>query len=158
MILVTLGTQDKPFNRLLEEIQRLIDIGVIKDEVIVQAGCTKFKSKDMQIFDLIPMEEFDNLIKKCDILITHGGVGSIITGLKNNKLVIAVARHKEYKEHVNNHQEQILKNFESMGYIIAVYDIKRLEDALEKVKTFKPNTYESNTMNMINLVKKCIDE
>ena len=81
MILVTLGTQDKKFYRLLDAIQKEIDSGLIKDTVVVQAGYSKnYKSEDMQIFDLIPIDDFDKLVKKCDILITHGGVGSIITG------------------------------------------------------------------------------
>ena len=42
----------------------------------------------MKIFDLIAMDEFDELIKKCNLLITHGGVGTITTGLRNNKKVI----------------------------------------------------------------------
>ena len=61
MILVTLGTQDKSFSRLLSAIQKQIDLGIIKDKVVVQAGCTKFESKDMEIFDLIPMDDFDKL-------------------------------------------------------------------------------------------------
>ena len=77
----------------------------IKEKVVVQAGCTKYESKNMEIFDLIPMEKFDDLIKSCDLLITHGGVGSIITGLKNNKKVIAAARLEKYKEHTNDHQK-----------------------------------------------------
>ena len=90
MILVTLGTQDKQFYRLLEAVQKQIDNGRIKEKVVVQAGCSSnFDSKDMEIFDLIPMDEFDKLISECDILITHGGVGSIITGVKNNKKAVA---------------------------------------------------------------------
>ena len=85
MILVTLGTQDKEFKRLLDIIEDAIENDIIKEEVVVQAGSTKYDSKNMKIFDVIPMNEFDKLMKKCDILITHGGVGSIITGLKNNK-------------------------------------------------------------------------
>ena len=53
MILVTLGTQDKTFPRLLKIIQEQIDKGNIKDKVIVQAGNTKFESKDMEILGLI---------------------------------------------------------------------------------------------------------
>ena len=41
MILVTLGTQDKSFSRLLEQIDKEIKKGNIKEKVIVQAGCTK---------------------------------------------------------------------------------------------------------------------
>ena len=65
MILVTLGTQDKSFTRLLDAIQKQIDLGNIKDKVIVQAGCTKYNSKDMQILDLIPYDEFEKYIKEC---------------------------------------------------------------------------------------------
>ena len=63
MIFVTLGTQDKSFERLLRDIQKQIDLGNIKEKVVVQAGFTKFDSKDMEIFDLIPMDDFDKLIE-----------------------------------------------------------------------------------------------
>ena len=42
------------------------------------------------------MDDFDKLIKQCDLLITHGGVGSIIAGLKNNKKVIFSAKDQEF--------------------------------------------------------------
>ena len=58
MILVTLGTQDKPFVRLLEMVQQLIDEKIIDQKVNVQAGYTSFSSKDMNIFDYIDMDKF----------------------------------------------------------------------------------------------------
>ena len=122
MIFVTLGTQDKPFTRLLEAIQKQIDAGVIKDKVIVQAGYTKFESDDMKIYELINMDEFDKLIKECDILITHGGVGNILTGLKYNKKIIAAARLEKYGEHTNDHQLQIVDKFADEGYILKLSD------------------------------------
>jgi UDP-N-acetylglucosamine transferase subunit ALG13 len=157
MILVTLGTQDKPFKRLLIAIQKEIDNGNIKDDVVVQAGCTKFESDQMKIFDLIPTDEFSDLVKKCDILITHGGVGSIITGLKNNKKVIAAARLKKYAEHTNDHQLQILENFDKEKYIIYLKDINKLSESIKKAKSFKPRKYTSNTHNMIDLLENYIN-
>ena len=157
MILVTLGTQDKPFNRLLEEIERQIEKGNIKDEVIVQAGCTKFKSKYMKIFDLLPTSEFNKLIKKCDLLITHGGVGSIIEGLKNGKKIIGVARLKKYKEHTNDHQIQLINNFTEEGYIIGLTEFETLDDALKKVKSFKPKKVEKKEHKMIKIIEDFID-
>ena len=82
MILVTLGTQDKSFHRLLEEIDRLIQKKVIQDRVVVQAGDTKFESKRMEIFDLLPMDEFESYMEEGDLVITHGGIGSLLTALK----------------------------------------------------------------------------
>lgn len=157
MILVTLGTGDKPFPRILEALEQEIENGKIKDEVIVQAGCTKFESKYMQIFDLIPMDELNNLIKKCDILLTHGGVGSITMGLKNNKKIIGVARLKKYGEVANDHQLQILDNFSDAGYILHLKNLKDLPKYITKAKSFKPKKYKSNTKNMIALLENYID-
>ena len=52
MTLVILGTQDKVFPRLLEAIEKQIELGNLKGEVVVQAGSTKFESKYMKIFDV----------------------------------------------------------------------------------------------------------
>ena len=147
MIFVTLGTQDKPFIRLLAAIQKQIDNGNIKDKVIVQAGYTKFESKDMEIYDLINMDEFDKLIKDCDVLITHGGVGNILTGLKYGKKIIAAARLSEYGEHTNDHQLQIIDKFTDEGYILKLDDFDELDKVLTKAKKFKPRKYISNTKN-----------
>lgn len=157
MILITLGTQDKQFKRLLDMVQEEIDKGNITDKVIVQAGYTKYESKDMEIFDLIDRDKFADLISKCDILITHGGVGSIITGLQNNKKVIVVPRLAKYNEHVNDHQKQITDNFSKVGYILPVYEDDNLGDVLKKVDKFKPKKYKSNTNNMIKLIEDYID-
>ena len=150
MIFVTLGTQDKPFNRLLDAIQREIDNGNIKDEVIVQQGSTKYDSKDMKFLNLLPINEFDELVKSCDLLITHGGVGSILTGLYKGKKIIGAARLKEYGEVTNNHQLQLLGGFEEKGYILNLANFDDLGEVLKKVKKFKPKPFSSNNEVFIN--------
>ena len=157
MILVTIGTQDKEFKRLLDIIEDAIENDIIKEEVVVQAGSTKYDSKNMKIFDVIPMNEFDKLMKKCDILITHGGVGSIITGLKNNKKIIAMARLKIYKESANDHQLQIIDNFSKEGYLLKL-DNNNLAEVLNEAKHFKPQKFISNTDNMIKLISDYISK
>lgn len=157
MILVTLGTQDKPFKRLLDAVQKQIDNGKIKDKVIVQAGYTHYESDEMEIYDLITYEEFDALIKKCDILITHGGVASILNGIRNNKKVIAAARLKKFGEHTNDHQLQIIDDFSKEGYILKLDDFDKLDIALEKAKKFIPKKYVSNTDNFIKEIENFID-
>lgn len=158
MILVTLGTQDKEFTRLLKAIDKQIEKKNIREKVIVQAGHTKYESKNMEIFDLIPTEELDKLVEECDLLITHGGVGSILSGIKNNKPIIAAARLKKYKEHTNDHQKQIINEFESRGYILELRDFNKLDKMLEKAKKFKPKKFVSNTDNFVNNIENYIEE
>lgn len=158
MILVTLGTQDKTFVRLLDEIDKLINKGIIQDKVIVQAGFTKYSSDNMEIFDLIPQDEFNNLMSKADLVITHGGVGNIISALEKNKKVIAVPRLAKYGEHINDHQTQIIAKFNDLGYIIGLQDVDELDRAIKEVKKFNPQKFVHDNSKMLSLVSKLIDE
>ncbi|EXY97923.1 glycosyltransferase family 28 C-terminal domain protein, partial [Bacteroides fragilis str. 3998 T(B) 4] len=36
------------------------------------------------------------------------------------KTIIAIPRLKEFGEHINNHQLEIVANFRSLGYILSV--------------------------------------
>ena len=157
MILVLLGTQNNSFHRLLEKIQENINSGNIRDDVIVQKGYTKFESKDMKLYNQLPLDEISELIDKADLVITHGGVGSIISAIEKEKKVIAVPRLKEYKEHVNDHQLDIIRSFSDSGYIIGLNSIEELENALEKAKHFKPKKYVKNTGNILSIVQNFID-
>lgn len=160
MILVTLGTQDKAFTRLLKCIDKEIMNGNIQDEVIVQAGYTlsHYKSLNMKMFDLIDRDSFAKLVRDCDFLITHGGVGSILNGLKAQKKVIVCPRLSKYKEHINDHQVQITENFSQEGYIIPYYESDSLQEILNKIQDFKPKKYISNTEHIVKIIEDFIDK
>ncbi len=158
MILVLLGTQDKPFNRLLDAILKEINKGNIKDKVIAQIGSTVFESDKIKTFDFIDKQEIKELICKAKFIITHAGVGTITDCIRENKKVIVVPRIKKYGEHTNDHQLEITKEFALKKYVLPVYDVKNLSKALKEIKDFKPNKYESNNDNFKELVKGYIDK
>ena len=157
MILVLLGTQNNSFKRLLEEVQKNIDNGNIKEKVIVQKGFTKFESKDMEMYKELPSEKINKLIEQANIVITHGGVGSIISSITRGKKVIAVPRLKKYKEHVNDHQLDIINSFNDNGYIIGIHCVEELGEVLTKIKSFVPKKYIQNTGKVINIIENFID-
>lgn len=158
MILVLLGTQNNSFHRLLEEVEKNINDGTIVDDVVVQSGYTKFSSDKMKIIDLMSSDELGKYQNEANLIITHGGVGSIISSLKKEKKVIAVPRHHEYGEHVNNHQEDIVKIFNDEGYIIGINDVKDLKKAIIKSKNFVPKKYECDNSLMLKTVSDFIDK
>lgn len=157
MILVLLGTQNNSFHRLLEEIQKNIDNGNIKEEVIVQKGYTKFESKNITTYTQLPTDKFEKMIDRADLVITHGGVGSIITAIEKNKKVIAVPRLKKYKEHVNDHQLDIIKSFDEKGYIIGLNSVQDLGNALNRVQEFEPKQYVKNTGSILEILENFIE-
>ena len=156
MILVTLGTQDKGFDRLLKAIDREIKKGTITDRVVVQAGYTEYQSDKMEIFDMIDKEALEKLTQEADLIITHGGVGSILTALSYGKTIIAVPRLKKYKEHTNDHQKQIVNRFAKEGYILAAKDLSQLDKMIEKAKTFHPKKYRSNRDQFLQVIDQYI--
>ena len=157
MVLVLLGTQQNEFIRLLQKIEELIDSEIIKDRVVVQAGYTKYQTNKMEIFDIISKEKLDKLVDDADIIITHGGIGSIIMSLEKHKKVIAVPRLHEFNEHVNDHQKQIVRVFSEKGYLIGIQNVDDLSEALEKIKIFEQKEYKKNNQNILNIIENFID-
>lgn len=158
MIFVTLGTQDKKFDRLISYIDELVNVGIIKEEVIIQSGCTKVSNKKIKSFKQLSYSKMLDYFNKCDILITHGGVGSITDALSMGKKVIAVARKKIYKEAVNDHQVEIIDAFVREGYILSADSKEELAEELKRIRNFKGKKYILNTDNFIKKLEIYMDE
>lgn len=142
MIFITLGTQDKHFDRLLKAVYKL----ETDEKIVAQIGSTEFKSSKpedkFEIHKFLSNEEFEKYMDEARVVITHAGVGTIIYGLKKHKKMIVAARLKKYGEHVNDHQLQILQTFASEGYIIPLENFDDLPKLLEM--EFTPKEWKSN--------------
>lgn len=153
-----LGTQNNSFHRLLEEIEKLIVKKQIQEEVVVQAGYTKYETENMKVFDLIPKQKLEKCKKKQTLLL-HMVVQALLSRLyKKEKKIIAVARRHEYGEHVNNHQEEIVDLFDQKGYIIGINQVSDLENAMKKIPDFKPKKYQSNNQKMLKIIEEFIEK
>lgn len=152
MIFVTLGSQKFQFNRLLKEIDRLLEEGKITDGVFAQIGYSDYKPKNYEYKEFLDREEFNKIMSKCDKVITHGGTGAIIGAVKNKKKVIAIPRLSKFGEHVDNHQIQIVEEFHKMKFILSVKDMQELEKNIYELEDFKSKEYVSNTKNIIEFI------
>lgn len=138
MIFVTVGTHEQGFERLIRKMDELVKDKKVNEKVIIQNGYTAYKPKSCKWFKFITPQQFDQMCKKSDLIITHAGVGSIMTALKFSKTTIVVPRLKKFGEHRDDHQLQITKELEKQGKILAVYDIDDLEKTISKAKNRKP--------------------
>lgn len=153
MILVTLGTQKQPFTRILD----IIEKSSIDEEIIVQAGHTKYQSKKMKIFNFINYEEMNDLVEKADVIITHGGTGSIVGPLKKGKKIIAIARLKKNGEHVDDHQNQIVEMFAEVGYILKYAEGDDIEKLVKEIKQKEMLKFNSNSEKFIQKIEQEIE-
>ena len=158
MIFVTLGSQKFQFNRLLMELDKLLEEKKICNDIFAQIGYSDYKPKNYEFKEFLDREQFAEFMDKCDTVITHGGTGAIVGAVKRDKKVIAVPRLAKFGEHVDDHQLQIIDQFTNMNFIVGVKDTNEIYEALELLKTMKFKKYISNTENIINEIEKYINQ
>lgn len=158
MFFITLGSQKFQFNRLLKEIDMLIEKKEINEEVFAQIGYSDYKPKNYKYEEFMDREEFQKRMEQARVVITHGGTGAIITALKNDNKVIAIPRLSKYGEHVDDHQIQIVETFEKKNIIEAVYETENLKKSLDNINKKEFQKYVSNTQVIIDSIEKNINE
>lgn len=156
MIFVAVGTQKFQMNRLLIGIDNLISAGTIDTDVYAQSGNSTYKPKGYKSMPFLTKQEFDEKISECELLITHGGVGTIVSGLKQNKTIIVVPRLEKYKEHVDDHQLQIADSFTKLGYILKCEEMEDLAATIKKAKSYNFSTYKSERGKMLKYLDEYI--
>lgn len=133
MIFATVGTHEQPFDRLLEEIDRLKETGIILEDVIIQTGYSTYEPRYCEWHKLLPYDDMVKHVEHARIVITHGGPASFIMPLQIGKIPVVVPRQYEFHEHVNNHQVEFTKAVkERYGNIIPVYNISELADVIAR--------------------------
>ena len=158
MIFVTVGTHEQPFNRLIEEIDRLKQESVITDEVQMQTGYCTYEPKYCKWEAFFPYKKMQELVQKADIVITHGGPSSFIMPLQYGKIPIVVPRQAKYQEHINDHQRQIINNFYQEQYLLKFDEGDNLGKIISEAKDFVPRKFISNNQNFVKMIEKFIDE
>ncbi|HEM6089887.1 TPA: multidrug MFS transporter [Streptococcus suis] len=120
MIFVTVGTHEQPFNRLLEEIDRLKKDGVLTDDVFIQTGFSTYEPKYCSWKKFLSYSEMEEYMSKATIVITHGGPATFMGSISKGKRTIVVPRQKKYGEHINDHQIEFCKKIVKKGFELTV--------------------------------------
>lgn len=158
MIFVTLGSQKFQFDRLLQEIDRLIEDGVITQPVFAQTGHSTYIPRHYETQAFMDRDAFAEKMQLSDTVITHAGTGAIIGAVKKGKKTIAVPRLAKYGEHVDDHQLQIVEQFAEMDLLEPCWDVADLEKAYSTAleKTYVP--YVSNTQTIIADIESYLEK
>ena len=160
MIFVTVGTHEQPFNRLLKEVDNLIENGVIKDEVFAQIGYSDYVPKHYKYSKFLDYTEMQNYFLRANVVITHGGPSSFMEAIKLKKTPIVVPRQEKFNEHVNNHQLDFCKELERRNFpIVVIEDINDLAGKFKNLNGFlNSNKFAFNNEKfceeLTNLIKK----
>ncbi len=130
MILLSVGTQ-LPFDRLT----RTVDAWAARNRIVdifAQIGPACYRPVAMPYVDFMEPDLFRRLQEDCSLMISHAGMGSIITAMELGKPIIIMARDHRRKEHRNGHQFSTLKQFANVPGVYPCTSEDELNALLER--------------------------
>ena len=131
MILVVVGISRLPFDRLLGALHALS----ADERLVIQSGVSSGGPAHAEYFGYLPFNDLVALITRARVVVTHAGVGSMMTTLAEGKRPIVVPRLKRFGEAVDDHQLVLARRLAREGVVTVVEDIADLAGAIAAADT-----------------------
>jgi UDP-N-acetylglucosamine transferase subunit ALG13 len=133
LILVTVGTNEARFDRLLSAV---VDLRIEEPFLVQHGHSSPIGPANATLVDFLPFEDMVDAIREARAVITHAGVGSVMVALANGKRPIVVPRRRAFHEAVDDHQFQLGRRFAAEDLVTFVESPSSLgEVILERSKT-----------------------
>jgi UDP-N-acetylglucosamine transferase subunit ALG13 len=101
LIFITVGLQ-LPFDRLIKALDQYAETA--KEECFAQIGDGRYLPTNMPWKRALSPIEFDEIIPKARLIVSHAGVGTILAAQRNAKPIVIFPRQAALAEHRNDHQ------------------------------------------------------
>lgn len=115
---ISLGNSHQSFERLLKKVEEFID--ELPKPILIQRGHTEFSSKKAEIIRFMDMSAFESAINSHSLIILHGGAGSIIQAVSQQKVPVVMARRRISNEHIDDHQIEFVAKLSSQELIVSL--------------------------------------
>lgn len=131
MIFVTVGTQE-PFDRLIAAVDTFAP-QLNNLPILAQVARSNYVPRHIKTVDFLSTTVFSSYFSQAKLIISHAGMGTIISALQQEKPIIVLPRLAELKEHRSDHQLATANAFDKLKYIHVVYNEKELKDKVVEV-------------------------
>ena len=133
MIFVTIGSTD--FDPLIIKMDELAP--TLGDKVVMQIGNGQYVPRNGPFFRFA--ETLDDYYRQADVIVAHGGLGTIIEALELHKALVCVVNPTTY----DRHQEHLLEVFAQQGYLLWCKDMEHLPQAVAEARASSFARYQS---------------
>jgi len=136
MIFATVGTQ-LPFDRLVSSVDEWAQVNEIP-ACFAQTGRGARTPRHMDHAATLTPSQFATHIAKCTAIVSHAGMGTILTALKYQKPIIIMPRLAAMGEHRNDHQLATARHVGDRRGIYVASDEVDLIEKLDRVRALAP--------------------
>ena len=133
MIVATVGTHGQSFPRFFEIVREL------DDDVLLQHGEGPAPLGFDNAVSFLPFDELMARMRAADAVVTHAGVGSVLSARRAGHVPVVVPRLRELGEHVDDHQAEFTHTLEEAGEVVAVWGHTDLREAIELASRRRPD-------------------
>jgi UDP-N-acetylglucosamine transferase subunit ALG13 len=145
------------FDRLVAMVVAVKAGGHIPERVLIQTGPGHGPAlTDIDCVESLAFDDMVNRLREADLVVCHGGVGSLISALREGCRVVAVPRQFELAEHYDNHQAEITHAFAARGLINVANTVEELAAALDAARARPPIAVTSDPAALIEHLKKLL--
>jgi UDP-N-acetylglucosamine transferase subunit ALG13 len=132
VILVTVGTERFPFERLLAAVDALAASGALgAEEVFVQHGASR-PPRAARGEALLPFDDLLARMRAARVVLAHAGVGSVLLANRAGKVPLVMPRRARLGEHVDDHQVEFAERMARLGRAVVVEDADALAARLRE--------------------------
>ncbi len=128
MIVVTVGTHEQPFDRMLRAVS---DLGAV-EPMLVQYGTSTITDGPGEWVDFLSFDELAERAGAARVFISHAGVGSIVLARRCGLRPVIMPRRPELGEHVDEHQLELSRRLHRAGLVTVVEDAQELAAAVRR--------------------------
>jgi beta-1,4-N-acetylglucosaminyltransferase len=132
MIFVTVGTT--AFESLIIKVDEISNL--IEEKIICQIADGEYVPRNCEYFRFKPTLE--NEFSNADLVICHGGAGTLFNLLELNKKVISIPN----LERKDKHQTDLIDTLSEGNHIISCYDLSELATKILDSKNISLTKYE----------------
>lgn len=134
MIFVITGTGQWPFDRLVKEVDRLIENDIIKEKVFIQLGSCTYEPKHCLWERFLSFGEMCKGIEEANTVLAHACAGITLLSIQIGHQPIIIPRRKKYGELVDDHQLSFSNKIKTTRLVKVIYDIKEIENTIQNTK------------------------
>jgi len=137
MIFVTVGT-DLPFDRLV----RVVDSWAAatgRDDVFAQIGYGGWEPSHIRFTKFLKPPEFIERFNSASMIISHAGMGTILSALHYGKPILVMPKRASLREHRNEHQLATARHMKEMARVNVAFDETELRQQLDQIHTLLPS-------------------
>lgn len=157
MIFVTIGNATQKFERLLEAVDRLAGAESL-GPVMIQAGYSaSFDARHCEVVDRLPPDEFARSIREAEVVISHGGAGTLWHSFRAGKVPVVMPRRAKYGEHVDD-QYELVQALARQDKLIPAYEPEDLAEAVAEARRRGAQELPPPPTRMLELVAEAIEQ